>query len=224
MYAQPEALPRMTADEYLAFEREQPIRHELVDGYLYAMTGASDRHEEIALNLASALRVHLKGSPCRVYKGDLKIRVANEFYYPDIFVRDSEQRGDADFKTDPIMIAEVLSPGTQRHDRGDKRLADSQLPTLRDSLLIAQGRMLVEIYTPGDFQHCRRLEQPDDLLCLDAIGFSMSLADLYEKGHKDITASRPRIPPHCVPRARTPRRSDGLAGPRHGICQHSRDP
>ena len=50
----------MTPPEYLAYERDQSVRHELVDGYLYAMTGASDRHEEIALNLASALRVHLK--------------------------------------------------------------------------------------------------------------------------------------------------------------------
>lgn len=180
MHAQPESLPRMSPDEYLAFEREQPLRHELVDGYLYAMTGASDRHEEIALNLAAALRMQFKGSPCRVYKGDLKIRVADEFYYPDVFVRCAEQRGDAYFKTDPVMIAEVLSPGTQRYDRGDKRLAYSQLPTLRDYVLIAQDRMRVEIYRPGDFTYSQRLERPEDMLLLDAIGFSMTLAELYE--------------------------------------------
>lgn len=180
MHAQPESLPRMSPEAYLAFEQDQEARHELVDGYLYAMTGASDRHEEIALNLAAALRVHLRGSQCRVYKGDLKIRIADDFYYPDVFVRCSEQRGDAYFKTDPVMIAEVLSPSTQRHDRGDKRLAYSQIPTLRDYLLIAQDRMLVEIYRPGDLSHCQRLDQPEDLLCLDALGFSMSLADLYD--------------------------------------------
>ncbi len=180
MHAQPESLPRMSPHDYLAFELEQLVRHELVDGYLYGMTGASDRHEEIALNLASALRTHLKGAPCRVYKGDLKIRVADEFYYPDVFVRCGAQRGDPYFKTDPIMIAEVLSPGTQRYDRGDKRFAYFQLPTLRDYLLIAQDQMLVEIYTPGDFRQCQRLQQPDDLLRLDSIGFSMSLAELYE--------------------------------------------
>ena len=57
MISFPEALPRMTPKEYLAYEQDQPLRHELVDGYLYAMTGTSDRHEEIALNLATALRV-----------------------------------------------------------------------------------------------------------------------------------------------------------------------
>jgi Uma2 family endonuclease len=119
----PESLPRMTPDQYLHYETEQPIRHELVDGYLYAMTGANDRHEEIALNLASALQVHLRGTGCRAYKGDLKIRVADDFYYPDIFVRCNEQRHDPYFKTDPLLIIEVLSPSTQRYDRGDERLA-----------------------------------------------------------------------------------------------------
>jgi len=77
----PEALPRMSPEDYLSYEQDQPVRHELVDGYLYAMTGATDRHEEIALNLASALRVYLRGSPCRVYKSDLKIRVADDLQH-----------------------------------------------------------------------------------------------------------------------------------------------
>ena len=78
MLVSPESLPRLTPDDYLGYEQQQ-LRHELVDGYLYAMTGASDRHEEIALNLAAALRTHLRGGPCRVYKGNLKIRVADDF-------------------------------------------------------------------------------------------------------------------------------------------------
>jgi hypothetical protein len=77
----PEALPRMSPEDYLAYEQDQPVRHEFVDGYLYAMTGATDRREEIALNLASALRVYLRGSPCRVYKSDLKIRVADDIQH-----------------------------------------------------------------------------------------------------------------------------------------------
>ena len=180
MHAQPETLPRMTPDAYLGFERLQELRHELVDGYLYAMTGASDRHEEISLNLAVALQAHLKGSPCRVYKGDLKIRVSDDFYYPDVFVRCAEERGDAYFKTDPIMIAEVLSPGTQRYDRGDKLLAYSCLPTLKDYILVLQDRMRVEVYVPGDFERCCCLERPDDILTIASIGFSMTLADLYD--------------------------------------------
>jgi len=74
-----ESLPRLSVDDYLAFEQTSEIRHELVDGYLYAMTGASDRYEEIAANLLAALHAHLQGSGCRVYGSNLKIRVGNDF-------------------------------------------------------------------------------------------------------------------------------------------------
>lgn len=170
----------MSPEAYLAYEQDQPVRHELVDGYLYAMTGATDRHEEIALNLATALRAHLRGGPCRVYKGDLKIRVADDFYYPDVFVRCGEERGDPYFKTDPVVIAEVLSPGTQRYDRGDKRLAFFTLPTLSEYVLIAQDRTRVEVYRRGSHTAPERLEGPQDVLRLESLGFTLSLSDLYE--------------------------------------------
>ncbi len=170
----------MSPEAYLAYEQDQPVRHELVDGYLYAMTGATDRHEEIALNLATALRTHLRGGPCRVYKGDLKIRVADDFYYPDVFVRCGEERGDPYFKTDPVVIAEVLSPGTQRYDRGDKRLAFFTLPTLSEYVLIAQDRTRVEVYRRGSHAAPERLERPQDLLRLESLGFTLPLSELYE--------------------------------------------
>ena len=141
-----ESLPRMSVSAYLAFEQESEIRHELVDGYLYAMTGASDRHEEIAGNLLAALHQHLQGTGCRVYGSNLKIRVGDDFLYPDLFVRCSEERGDSYFKTDPLLVIEVLSPNTQRYDRGDKRLAYQSLPSLQEYVLVAQDEPSIEIY------------------------------------------------------------------------------
>ena len=175
-----ETLARMSVADYLAFEQESEVRHELVDGYLYAMTGASDRHEEIALNLAAALRVHLRGMPCRVYKGDLKIRIADDFYYPDVFVRCAEERGDPYFKTDPILVAEVLSPGTHRHDRGDKMLACMAVPALREYLLIAQDRTQVDVLRRDAPLVPHRLSRADDLLRLESVDFSIRLGELYE--------------------------------------------
>jgi len=180
MIAAPETLPRLGPGEYLEYEHDQLLRHELVDGYLYAMTGASDRHEEIALNLASALRAHLRGTSCRVYKGDLKLRVADDFFYPDVFVRCSEERGDAYFKIDPVLIAEILSPGSQRYDRGDKRLAYSSLATLQEYVLISQDRMLVEVYLVRQRDRRLLLKDPGDSLVLESVGFSITLAELYE--------------------------------------------
>lgn len=180
MIISPDVLPRMTPQSYLAYEHDQAIRHELVDGYLYAMTGASDRHEEIALNLAVALRLHLRGSTCRVYKGDLKLRVGDDFFYPDVFVRCAQERGDPYFKTDPVMIAEVLSPSTQRYDRGDKRLAYFSLASLQEYLLISQDCMRVDILRRSAEGTVERLDHGDAVLRLASLGFSMSLAALYE--------------------------------------------
>ena len=180
MTISPDTLPRMTPEAYLAYEREQSIRHELVDGYLYAMTGASDRHEEIALNLAAALRVHLRGSNCRAYKGDLKLRVGDDFFYPDVFVRCGLERGDPYFKSDPVLIAEVLSPSTQRYDRGDKRLAYASLPSLQEYLLIAQDLCRVDVLRRNTGWAVETLTQPDVRLHLASVDFSMTLAELYE--------------------------------------------
>jgi len=145
-----ESLPRMSISDYLAFERDSEIRHELVDGYLYAMTGASDRHEEIAANLLAALHQHLQGSGCRVYGSNLKIRVGDSFLYPDLFVRCATERGDSYFKTDPKLVIEVLSPNTQRYDRGDKCLAYQSLPSLQEYVLVAQDEPSIEIYRRTD--------------------------------------------------------------------------
>lgn len=180
MMISPESLPRMVPEQYLLYESEQQIRHELVDGYLYAMTGASDRHEEIALNLAATLQVHLRGTNCRTYKGDLKIRVADDFYYPDIFVRCNEQRNDPYFKTDPVLIVEVLSPSTQRYDKGDKRMAYFKLESLQEYILIAQDKMQVEIYRRDNQHAARILDQADSVLKLESVGLTLTLADLYE--------------------------------------------
>lgn len=179
MISSSEALPRMLPAEYLEYESNQSIRHELVDGYLYAMTGASDRHEEIALNLAAALRMHLRDTPCRVYKGDLKIRVADNFYYADVFARCDKHRGDPYFKTDPVLVAEVLSPSTQRHDRGDKRLAYLSLPTLQEYVLISQEEISVEVFRREQMGIPEKLSKASDILRLQSVDFEITLGDLY---------------------------------------------
>ncbi len=141
-----ESLSCMSVDDYLAFEQTSKVRHELIDGYLYAMTGASDRHEEIAANLLAILHGHLKGSGCRVYGSNLKIRVGDDFLYPDLFVRCATERGDPFFKTDPTLVIEVLSLSTQEYDRADKRLAHQSLAALREHVLVAQDTPFVEIH------------------------------------------------------------------------------
>jgi Uma2 family endonuclease len=175
-----ESLPRMSVSQYLSFERESEIRHELVDGYLYAMTGASDRHEEIAANLLAACHQHLQGSGCRVYGSNLKIRIGDDFLYPDLFVRCATERGDSYFKTDPKLVIEVLSPNTQRYDRGDKRLAYQSLPSLQEYVLVAQDEPSVEIYRRSKAGWSSVLHRGiDTLIELRCIKLEIRLARIY---------------------------------------------
>ncbi|MEP0885700.1 Uma2 family endonuclease, partial [Trichocoleus sp. ST-U3] len=87
MIASPQQ-PYLTPEEYLQIEAQSPIKHEYIDGQIYAMAGASDSHVTIALNLATLLRSHVRGSGCRVYISDMKTRIEtlNRFYYPDVLV------------------------------------------------------------------------------------------------------------------------------------------
>jgi len=175
-----QTLPRMSVEAYLAYERDQEARHERVDGYLYAMTGAGDRHEEIAANLLAALHRHLQGSGCRVYGSNLKIRVGDDFYYPDLFVRCARERGDPYFKTDPVLVIEVLSPNTQRYDRGDKRLAYQSLSSLKEYALVSQELPQIEVlHRVGPEWASRRYDAPNDLLVLSSIDFERALAEIY---------------------------------------------
>jgi len=174
----PDVLPRMTVDQYLEYEHSQEIRHELVDGYLYAMAGASERHEQIATNLLIAIGSHLRGSPCRAYKGDLKIAVGDDFYYPDVFVTCGPERPDGFSRSDPVLIIEVLSPTTARNDRGDKRLAYASLETLKEYVLVSQDQVRVELIRPTGIAH-PVLESTQDTLMLESIACSIGLSEIY---------------------------------------------
>ena len=179
MYASPESLPRLTATEYLDWENQQEIRHELVDGYLYAMTGACLRHDEISMNLAAALHSHLAGSSCRVYKSDIKVQIANNYYYPDIVVRCNDgQSTMSDFSLDdPRVIIEVLSPSSQRFDRGDKQLAYLQMPSLTDYILVSQDSVLIEQFRRDGA--AKMIKTEEDVLSIESLEFSIPLAEIY---------------------------------------------
>jgi Uma2 family endonuclease len=175
-----QTLPRLSVEKYLAYERESDCRHALVGGFLDAMTCVSDRHEEIAANLLAALHRHLRPSGCRVYGANLKIRVGDDFLYPDLFVRCGQERGDPYFKTDPLLVIEVLSPNTQRNDRGDKRLAYQSLPSLQEYVLVSQEAPRIEVLARTEAGWETRLyESLDATLTLSSIRLDLPLSEIY---------------------------------------------
>lgn len=112
--------------DYLQLEASSPFKSEFVAGHIYAMTGASLRHNVIVLNLAALLRAHLRGSPCRTFMSDAKLRVAkfSSYYYPDVMVT-CDPRHQRVSSTDtvietPRLLVEILSASTEATDRREK--------------------------------------------------------------------------------------------------------
>lgn len=141
--------PAFTAEDFLAWESAEEQKHEFIAGEVFAMAGAGDAHVTISLNLASALRNHLRGSPCRTYIADMKLFVetADAFFYPDVFVTcaatDGERR---DHKREAVLVVEVLSPSTAAYDRGRKFAYYRELASLQEYVLIDTDRLAVEVY------------------------------------------------------------------------------
>ena len=139
----------LTPEEYLKLEEKSDVKHEYIDGYAYAMAGAIDAHVTIALNLASSLRNHLRGSGCRVYIADMKARIEsiNRYFYPDVMVTcDRRDRETPKYKQFPCLIVEVLSDSTEAFDRGDKFADYQQFESLREYVLINVKRQRVECF------------------------------------------------------------------------------
>ena len=144
--------PIFTAVDYLAWEAGQPQRHEFLDGEVFAMAGAEDRHVTVSMNIAFALRQHLSGSPCRTYMSDMRLHVAaaNSYFYPDVLVTCSGlDLASAMVKTEPKLIIEVLSPGTAAYDRGVKFSHYRRLASLEEYVLIDLDTRRTDWYRKG---------------------------------------------------------------------------
>ena len=142
-----------TAADYLAWESAQLDRHEFLDGEVFAMAGAEDRHVTVSMNLAFALRQHLSGSPCRTYMSDMRLHVAaaNSYFYPDVLVTCSPlDLASAMVKTEPKLIAEVLSPSTAAYDRGVKFSHYRRLASLEEYVLIDLDTRSTDCFRKGD--------------------------------------------------------------------------
>ena len=140
---------QLTYDGYLAWEASRIGRHEFFAGQVFAMVGPQRVHGEIVRNLTVALQTHLKGTPCRSYSADMKLRVAaaDAVFYPDLFVTCDAR----DLVTElvfehPTLVVEVLSDSTAAYDRGLKFAAYRQLPSLVEYVLIAPERRSVEVF------------------------------------------------------------------------------
>ena len=183
--SRPQEIQHLSIADYLAFERTANVRHEYVDGELFAMAGASRAHAMIVANLLVALHSHLRGTPCRVMASDIKVRIeaVNRFYYPDLVVSCSDTATEPDdhVESQPRLIVEVLSTSTAAIDRREKRLAYQTLDSLQDIVLVEQTSIGVEVYgRRADGNWTRTDYDPGDVIDLASIDLKLPLGVVYE--------------------------------------------
>ncbi|HNH44708.1 MAG TPA: Uma2 family endonuclease [Agitococcus sp.] len=170
----------ISEQEYLAGEQISELKYEYIDGYVYAMSGASNNHNLIAGNVFATFTNHLKKKPCRPYISDMKVKIGSRYFYPDVLVDCSNLTGDSYYTEQPIILVEVLSKSTRRMDETTKRMTYMQIPSLQEYILIEQDFVDVEIIRRETGWLSEHYFLGDELT-LSSIGLTLTVEDIYER-------------------------------------------
>lgn len=177
----------ITPEAYLASERRAKYKSEYIYGEIFAMSGASNAHNLITLDIATELNIQSRSRGCFVYTSDMRVRTSptGAYFYPDVVVVcDKPRFEDNVFDTllNPILIVEVLSPSTETYDRGEKFAHYQELVSLREYILVAQDRVNVEHHRLIETQWVRKeFHSPEDVLLLNSIECKLPLRDIYTR-------------------------------------------
>jgi Uma2 family endonuclease len=182
-----EAEKLMSLDEFLAWEREQPERHEFDGFVIIAMAGGSLDHSTIASNLDRALSARLRGTGCRAFRGDAKVIANGTVRYPDLSVTCSPVTGGDDTVPEPVLVVEVLSPSTEHVDRGRKKLDYFATESIRQYAIVEQDERLVDLYTRTDAGWVNDVITGETVLHLSSVGIELSFDAIDEDTELDPT-------------------------------------
>ena len=178
-------MPRVSVEEYLAGEASSAIKHEYVDGRIYAMSGRKNAHNRLASRVLVSLGRQLDGNRCEPFNSDTKIRIRHGertyFYYPDVSVV-CDSNSDAEvFQDRPVVIVEVLSDSTRRIDEGEKRDRYFLVDSLDTYVLLEVDRPMATVFQrvekTGEF--VSTIYEGDAAISLPVIDSSITFADIY---------------------------------------------
>lgn len=183
-----QATPTYSPQQYLAIERDTEEKHEYLKGEILAMGGASESHNLIVVNLVAAIHPQLRGTACKVYSSNMRLKVSATglYTYPDVVALcgeahfDDEQR---DTLLNPALIIEVLSKSTEGYDRGEKFAHYRRIESLAEYLLVSQDKYHIEHYVrqPDNQWLMSEVSKLEERIELPAIKCSLLLSDVYEK-------------------------------------------
>lgn len=177
---------RHTFADYLEVEEMSPaVKHEFVDGEIFAMAGGTVEHSSLATAVSGLLFAHLRGGPCHAHASDLRIRIreANVSTYADAVVVCDPVERDPDSPThvtNPRVAVEVLSPSTEDYDRSEKRLYYQMLPSLEEYVLVAQDKRRVEVWRRDGAGWAHAVFEAGARAPIESIRFALDVDELYE--------------------------------------------
>ena len=172
----------ISSEEYLSGELESEVKHEYIDGIVYAMAGASKKHNILSGNVFRELGNQLKDkkSNCITFMSDMKVKISHinqSFFYPDVMVV-CDKNNDDYYQDSPVIIVEVLSKATRKNDSSTKMLSYFNCPTLEEYVLIEQNFCLVQVFSRKQ-QWQSRHYFPGDEITFKSINVTLSVEDIY---------------------------------------------
>jgi Uma2 family endonuclease len=183
---------RYTYAEYLALEDSSNVKHEFLDGQIYALAGGTPEHAALAAPVIGLLFAGLRGGRCRTYDADLRVRTPTGLStYPDVTVvcgPTERDRGDGQAVTNPTLIVEVLSRSTEEYDRGDKFEHYRSMPTLEQYVLVSHRERRLEIWTRTADGWTSASAGEGEIVPLASIGASLAVHDIYDAAAEPRTA------------------------------------
>jgi Uma2 family endonuclease len=190
-YAADREPPYLSVEEYLEGELHSQVRHEYVEGHVYAMAGTSDDHNRIAGNIFSFLHSALRGKRCEPFMSDMKAKIpsqlASAFYYPDVLVVCDPTDKEKYYRERPVVIVEVLSPQTRRTDEREKAFAYRLVSSVEAYLLVEQDRLSITVLHRADNDWRREVIQGRTaVLKLECLGVEIPLGQIYERTRVEL--------------------------------------
>jgi Uma2 family endonuclease len=180
----PKLKTKISVEDYLKGEKISPVKHEYIEGEVYAMAGTSDDHARITGNLFVALSIHLRDSNCEPFSTEIKVQVTrNVYYYPDVLVSCEENPESPYFRNAPILIIEVTSPSTANIDRREKLLFYQQMPSVQEYAVVDQHRMNVELHRrqPNGSWITYFFDASDDEIEFQSVSLTLPITEIYRR-------------------------------------------
>ena len=170
----------VSVEDYLQGELISDLKHELIEGCVYAMAGGSANHERIAGNVYRKFGNHLDGAPCEPFGSDMKVKVGSNFFYPDVIVDCHFDESQPYFSESPVIIVEVLSKATRKTDETVKLMSYINIPTLQEYVLIEQDYVDIQVIRRNESWLPRHYFLGDEIT-FESIGLTLPVEEIYSR-------------------------------------------